>query len=190
MVKWRTGSDHSAGSKYLDQPGTYHMIVMGIDENPTKRDGGLIDNAFFRASLTVLAGTVDGQKDKTVDLLFFYPKEGSKDGGAFATKQIDRFFIATGLIQEGQTDTDVDLNLQKACGRQIVAKLELDQDGKHLRLSYADVWHVDDPACKAIPKNEESLRLLPTSQRLVGKKASKPKAAAATAKAAVDEFDI
>lgn len=176
MAKWQTGDDFSAGGKFLDQTGTYHFCITAMDENPQKKDGSLIDNAFFRAHLTALAGTVDGQKDQTVDLCFFYPKPSSKDQGAFATKQIDRFFLSTGIINENLKGQEVDIDLQAAVGRQIIAKLELDQDGKHLRLAYADVFHVDDPAVSAIPKDENALKLLPASQRMIGgkKPAAKP----------------
>ena len=37
----------------LREAGRYHCVVLGIEENPTNRDGKKIDNAVFRASLSV-----------------------------------------------------------------------------------------------------------------------------------------
>jgi hypothetical protein len=166
MAKWQTGDDWS-GSSFLDQPGTYHLAITAVDEAPAKRDGSLIDNAFFRMSVAVLAGTVPDQQDKTTDLTFFWPKPSDRDGGKFRTKQIDRCFSAAGLVTEDQKGKEVDIDLQLMVGRQVVAKLDKSQDDKYLQLSFADIYHVDDPAIKGIPKNAEALKLIPASQRRV-----------------------
>lgn len=172
-MKWQSGDDYSSGGNFLSEPGTYHLCITDIDENPTKRDGSLIDNAAFRVGLSVLDGTTEGQKEKTTDLTFFYPKPTDKDEGKFRRKQIDRFFLAAGLLAESDKGAEKEIDLSDAVGRQIVAKLEPSSNGKYLQLAFADVYHVDDPAVKDIPKSAVALRLVPSSQRKVGSQPSK-----------------
>lgn len=181
--KHTTGGDTSDGGKFLADDGTYHLLVTKMDETPTKKDGTPIDNAAFRAELAVLAGTVESQKDKVTDILFFGPKPSDKNDGAFAKKKIDRFFLAAGLAtreQLDQKDNELDIDLQQACGRQIVAKFT-SEEGKNgklmLGLSFTDIWHVDDSSCKAVPKDAESLAMLPATERWIGEKATDKKPA-------------
>lgn len=197
--KHTTGGDTSDGGKFLSDDGTYHLLITGMEEVPTKKDGAPIDNAAFRAELSVLSGTVDGQKDKVTDILFFGPKPSDKNDGAFAKKKIDRFFLAAGLAtreQLDEKDNQLEIELNDACGRQIVAKFT-SEEGKNgkpmLGLSFCDIWHIDDPKVKSIPKDAESLAMLPASDRWVGEqKAEKKKPADKTAEkkqpAAADDY--
>lgn len=160
--------DDFSGSSFLETPGVYHLVIKDVNDRPTKKGGQLIDNAAFRVDCEVLAGTTEGQEEKSIGITYFYPKSTSKDGGDFATKKIDRFFLAVGVIQEGDQGQDVNIELNDIIGRQFIAKLDYGQDGKHLEVSYTDTWHVDDKAASAFPKEPEALKLLPASQRLVG----------------------
>lgn len=179
--KHQIGDDFSGGSSFLRDPGTYHVCVVDIDENPSKRDGSLIDNAAFRAYLEVLSGTVGGQEGKSCDIIFFYPKVQSKNEGAFARKLMDRFFLAVGLVTEADKGKQLDINLQEAKGRHFIVKLEHDDEQKYLRVAYSDIFHVDDPAVKEVPKNAAAMAMN-APWRLAGAKGSavKPAASAAT----------
>jgi hypothetical protein len=168
-MKHSTGKDFKGGGKYLQEPGTYHMVVLEVTETPTKRDGTLITNAAFRATMSVLAGTVEGQEEKVYEATWFNPNQNSKDGGVFDTKKIDRFLLATDLIHERDKETEVDIDLTTAIGRQVVIRLE--KHGGYLQMQGADVFHVDDADCKSCPKKETALSLIPEKYRKVGAKA-------------------
>jgi hypothetical protein len=168
---YETGGDVTTGSTWLDQPGTYHLNIVDVDESPTNKDGRLIDNAAFRIACTVGDGTVRDQTDKTIDICFFHPKSTDKNGGAMAKKKLDRFFLAVGLLTEKQIrdKEQVSIDLQEANGRQFVAKLDKEkEDAKFLSLSFADIFHVDDPAVAAVPKYKGLLSLIAPSLRLIG----------------------
>jgi hypothetical protein len=170
-MKHRTGKDFKGGGKYLAEPGTYHMAILDVTETPTKRDGTLINNAAFRATMSVLSGTVTGQEEKIYEATWFDPRQDAKDGGAFDTKKIDRFLLATGLIHEADKESEMDINLAKAAGRQVLIRLEkrTSKDGKeYLQLQGADIFHIDDPDCKSCPKKESALSLIPASLRKIG----------------------
>jgi hypothetical protein len=184
--KHQTGDDFSTGGTFLREPGTYHVCVTELDENPAKRDGSLIDNAAFRVYFEVLTGTVKGQEEKTGDIIFFYPKLQSKNEGAFARKKIDRFLLSVGLVSEADKSKDLEVDLRQAIGRHFIVKLEHDDEQKFLQVAFADIFHVDDPAVKDIPKNAAAMAIGGT-WRLVGAKAREPAkkspSALATAKA-------
>lgn len=173
-MRHQTGNDFATGG-FLQEPGTYHFCVIDCTEEVIDAKGSIVDNAAFRASLEVLAGTSPGQEKKTCDMLFFHPKPSDKNEGAFARKKIDRFLLAVGLIEENAKGQGVDIDMTTAIGRQFVAKMEQDEKNpKYLRLSFADIFHVDDEAVKAIPKCEAMLRQIPARLRKIGAAQNKP----------------
>lgn len=172
-MKHRTGTDQSTGG-FLKEPGTYHLIVTDATEQPINKDGAIIDNAAFRLVCEVLAGTVAGQENKIVELLFFYPKPSDKNEGAFARKKIDRYLMAANLMTDEQKDADLEVDIVRTIGTQFIATLELDDTEKFLRLAFCEIYHIDDPAKKTVPKDEKALKLIASSKRRIG---SRPAAA-------------
>lgn len=162
----------TGGGNWLTLPGTYHVVVTNTDEAPTNAKGEMLDG--FRVTFQALEGTVkdeDGkftERDKTIDLVFFNGKLTDKNEGQFARQKQGRFFIATGLLTDGQLGTEVDINLEDAVGRQVVMTLE-EQDGKgdrkFLQLHFADIWHIDDPAAASYLKCAKSVKLIPAPHR-------------------------
>lgn len=159
--------DVGGSGKFLNEPGTYHLVVMKVHEGQMA-NGKPISG--FCVSMSVLAGTVEGQNEKELDLTFFNGKLDSKDKGEFARKKQAAFLIATGLMtptQLGQRGLHIDL--AKAEGRQVVATLEHDNregaEKKFLQLAFANIYHPDDPRAKEFPKNAEALNLVPADQR-------------------------
>lgn len=202
-MKHRTGGDFNTGG-FLNEPGTYHLCITDATEKPENKNGSLIDNAAFRVACEVMAGTVSGQENKSVDILFFHPKPTDKNEGAFARKKIDRFLLAVNLVSDEDKDKDLDVDIAKCVGRQFVAKLEHeDENAKFLRVAFADIYHVDDPAVKSIPKNADALKLIPSAMRKIGsqppkangngsgssKKADKP-AESKPPESAADEWNL
>jgi uncharacterized protein (DUF1800 family) len=89
-----------------------------------------------------------------------------------ARRKIDRFFVATSLMtpQQVESKAEVDIELQDAVGRQFVAKLVKEKpDSRFLSLSFADIYHVDDPAIKDCPKSKAHLALIDPAHRLASK---------------------
>lgn len=171
----QTGGDVSTGGSWLADPGTYHLCITDVQETPTNNKGELISNAAFRVACTVCDGTVPNQKDKTVDITFFNPKSTDKNEGAMARKKLDRFFLAVGLATEQQIESKAKLSidLQEANGRQFIAQLEKEkEDSKFLSLSFANLYHVDDPAVQAIPKDKAALNIIDPKLRRVGMQAA------------------
>lgn len=181
-IRHRAGGDVSTGGNWLSEAGTYHFIVTGADEQPTKRDGSPLD-AVCEVELGVLAGTTPGQEEKSFKIIFWNGKPGEEKSQAFATKKLDRFLMATNLLtrQEIEQQVQKDIELQDAVGRQLIATIEKNagNDGKErCELKFAEIYHVDDPAMKDVPKSEGSLRLIEAKHRWPG---GKPAATSKTA---------
>jgi hypothetical protein len=166
--------DFSQEGNGLREAGKYHVVVLSVEENPTNKDGKLIDNAVFRASLAVLDGTAPNQKDKQFDLIFFAPKMTHKDRGEMAKMKIWFFAnsIGCGSIVNGR----MVLDFAQAVGRQTCMDIEMqerkykDNSGAEKTahepsLVYCNVYHVDDPRVKDWPKDATALSLLPAGLR-------------------------
>lgn len=177
-------------SALLDKPGKYHCRVDWIEEEPRKGDGNMIDNALFRVHAVVLDGSVAGQRDKELNLMFFSPKMTDKDNGEMAKAKVRNFAMAIGCceIKDGQMiitfgpepgAADYDEGIERigslyAIGRQFVCEVEMDRDGKYVSLRFSNVWHVDNPAIKDVPKCRQHMALLPPALRKTAKDFAKP----------------
>lgn len=150
------------GGAFLKEPGTYHLAVLEVDEQPTSQKGELIDG--FKIDAHVLAGP---QNKKQAEITFWNPKLTDKNNGEMAKKKQARFVLATGIIQAAKPGEKVVVDLQLAKGRQFIATLSnRESNGKtYIDLNFADIWHVDDPAAPQCERNQEALKLLPASLR-------------------------
>ncbi len=161
--------DIDGQSNFLTEPGTYHAVVIAVDEAPTSKAGVLLEG--FRVEFAVLDGTVAGQKGKQFDIMFFKPKLTDKNGGEFAKRKQARFAIATGILPRAEPGKRVTVDLQQANGLQLVVELEHQKDmttgepTKFLQLAWANIYHVDDPAVAKVPKDATALSLLPDKLR-------------------------
>jgi hypothetical protein len=171
-LDYEVGEDLSAGGTRLSDPGCYHMIVTEIRVPGANKDGKPIPNSRFTVACAVGDGTVPNRKGKTVDLNFFEPSLSAKDGGAFQRKKSDRFLLSIGLLKEADLGKQVRVPIKQAVGRQFCVKLEAakDKQGKetgYLDISFADIFHVDDPEVATWPKDTAMLAHIPRSQRKV-----------------------
>lgn len=153
------------GGTFLAEPGTYHFAVMEVNEQPTAKNGTLLDG--FRVDAEVLAGP---QAKKQVELMFFAPKLTDKNNGEMAKKKQGRFVLATGILADAKPGEKVVVDLQKAKSRQFIATMAKGTDAqgnekKFLELHFADIWHVDDPSATKCELNQAALSLLPKSLR-------------------------
>lgn len=153
------------GGSFLKEPGTYHLLVMNLNEQPvSKKDSSLIDG--FKVHCAVMHGTAPNQEKKEVELMFFNPKSTDKNNGEMAKKKQRRFVDATNVKAHPIAGTNrYAVDLQEAVGQQFIATLALGDDGKFLQLNFADIWHVDDPDAKNFPKDERALGLIPAGNR-------------------------
>jgi len=192
-IDFDTPEEFGGGGQFLDAPGIYHCLVQSILNGETPK-GTAIDG--FCITLEVLAGNVEGQVGKTINLTYFNPKINDSEKKAKLTKQQrSKLFIATNLLDPSRKGQSVKISLDQAKDQQLVARFEVDDyhsgEGKtYLQIANAelDVWHVDDPNAKSCPKNEKALALIPKQLRrgpeffeAIYKKKAAPASAAAGA---------
>lgn len=177
---WSTGEDFSGGGSFLEAAGKYHMVVTDVNYPAIDNSGALMENGLFNVTMSVLAGTVPGTKDKTIRLTFFKPNLSSKDGGKFARKKVDRFLLAVGLVSPGEEGHRKSLDINQAAFRQLLIELERKEmtykdrkTGKEEKkdvtdIKFSNIFHVDDPDASDYPRDMESINLIPSTLRRIG----------------------
>jgi hypothetical protein len=174
IYQFETAEDVDLGTTYVNQEGTYHIVVTEIEDRP--QDEGGREQDYLQVSGIILAGTVATQAGRQVRLRFFPPNLNSRDQGKFAKKKLTRLFEAlsfTGPEVRGKT---VAMELDHAIGRQFVAEVERQtyevrhgkragQTAERFDLAFASIFHVDDPAVKDVPKQKTAITQLPKNLR-------------------------
>lgn len=156
---------------YLRTPGVYHFSVNRIDDQHKSREGKPFNG--LKVEVQVLAPKAE--EGKTATLSFNTPSTAAKDGGEFARRKMGCLFIATGLVKPTQLGQKVSVDLAAAIGRQVIAKVELDEkDQKYIDLSYSDIFHVDDPNALKCERNERAISQIPAAHRLKAEDFPKP----------------
>lgn len=162
----------SAGN-FLQTPGIYHFVVSHVEERAAVKDKPPLDA--IRIHATVVDGSVckDGvctEREKDVQLTIYDPKPTDKDGGAFGKKKQARAFIALSAMKPQDLGKRVKIDLTNCVGRQFIAKINVkdgDRGGKFAELSYADIYHVDDPEAAGFRKDENAIKtMIPAQFRL------------------------
>jgi hypothetical protein len=164
----------AGGGSFLDghkHAGFYHLVIEKADEGAGSGD----PDAKFECQ--VLASTVEGTEGKRYDHAFFLPDMSRDDDSIERAKKVNTaFLVAIGLMVPEDFGKDVDIDVPSAAGRQFCIQLEqkmeqnpetgsYDKGTRFLRPSFANIYHVDDPDAKQIPKNLEALKMLPPEQR-------------------------
>lgn len=152
----------------LNEPGTFHLIINKID--PGMRSDGQPDNALaFEAD--VLGGTVPGCEGKTVkETIFGMDTSKPTDAQSMTVKKLFAFLVATGLAKPSQLGEAIHFNETDAEKKQIV--IEFDYSFKKnpvtkkydiptgfIGIKFSNIYHVDDPRVKDIPKNIDALKM-------------------------------
>lgn len=166
------------GGGFLEEAGQYHVVINEVLEGQSSK-GTPIDG--ITVTFEVLAGTVKGQESKTRQESLFAPslkdvEREQRDGSpCMARKKLGALLIATNLMDPANLGKAINFEPSEMVGRQIVIKFEKqkEQDGegkytvetKYLQISYSDIFHVDDPAVAAVPKNADTLSLIPADHR-------------------------
>lgn len=159
-------ADVEAGGNFLSAEGTYHLVVLEVEMNPTsKRSSKMLRG--FKVKFSVLAGTVDGQKGKEVDLTFFDADlTKPQDQQDRNRRDQARFWIAIGLANKG--DKKISASCSAARGRHCVARLGTYNN--FLQLQFGEIYHVDDPEVASVPKDTAAIDALPADRRRIGSK--------------------
>jgi len=157
----------------LQAAGTYHVVVNDVREGESRK-GTPIDG--LTVTFEALAGTVEGQAGKTHTESFFLPTLDDKEkNAAMKLRKLTAMAVAGNIIQPDQLGQEVDIPFAQMVGQQMVVKLEqqMEKDGngeytiptKYVQVSYSDLYHVDDPAVKVVPKNSDALGLIAKTSR-------------------------
>lgn len=165
----QAGDDFS-DSQFLKTPGRYHLYVTKIESPVLDKDGRPMDWAAFKVHAEVLAGTADGQVGKTVQLTFRAPNLTHKDGGKFTQKIMDRFAIAINLLGPTDKGKRYIVDDSTAMRQQCIAHVDFseNQDGSlsdFLDLVGGEIYHVDDPAVRTLPKELRAIAQIPAALR-------------------------
>lgn len=182
-MRLKLANDFS-GSQYLHAEGSFHVTVLEVDEAPTKGQQP-VDG--FKVTFGVQAGTVDGVKGKTTSQLFESPHPAMHSEGLqrLLLARQSRFLLAVGLIQPGMEGQEVEIDLQNAVQRQCVVDLVLDnKEKRYLQINGQGIYHVDDPECAGVPKNEACLAVIAPGLRRKAASVEKAKAASSVKAAA------
>lgn len=154
--------------QFIDQPGWYHLLVNNINEEPQKNNGEVMDA--IRVETVCQAGTNPEQAKKSFSPLLFNPSEGDSDGGEFKSKIHLRLADALCLLPPASAGEEVEIDWQKAKGRQFIAlaKWGKERNGeKFMEIDGAHIYHVDDPDVAKVPKNMQAVNLMPASMRRI-----------------------
>lgn len=177
-INMQGGGDVSGGGKWLSDPGTYHVVITDATETPLKRDGNTYDGALFGVTCSVLAGTVGGQENKCVDIIFYNPEGSDTDEKrARAQKTIDKFCIAANVttLENVLAKKPYSIDVEKLKAHQLVVEFVKSNDGKYLR-SWDNFHHIDDEDVKSVPKKKEWLAVVKPQFRRTAKQPTTPTA--------------
>lgn len=157
----------------LRDAGTYHVVVNEVREGESQK-GKPIDG--LTVSFEVFDGTTKGQAGKTHTESFFLPtKKDEEKTASMKLRKLTAMAIAGNLMQPEQLGEELDIPFASMVGQQMVVKfdhqMEMDGEGKYtipskyIQVSYSDLFHVDDPAVKSVPKNADALSLIDKAHR-------------------------
>jgi hypothetical protein len=166
-------------SGFLDQPGTYHLLVENLKVGLNSKD-----EPFNGTTVEVqcLGGSVAGQEQKKVSLtLWDIDASKPEDEQKQTVKRLWAFYIATNVLQPADMQSgDVDFDEKLAIDNQLVVKLQHkqkkfvengkavwrdDPSSRFLEIAYADIFHVDDPDVASVPKNADAIAIIPKKHR-------------------------
>ncbi|MCD0459146.1 hypothetical protein [Roseiconus lacunae] len=163
-----TADDLQGESQRLDAIGKFHFAVDDIFDGVMPDGTTEMKNPGLSVRLRVLAPA--DHKDKTIGLIFGDGNMSHKDQGKFAKKKQCALLVATNVVTPAQLDGSAfSYDEQLARGMQLFGELEWgdeDDDGKkYPELAWANLYHVDDPRAKSYPRDDEALKVIPTSLR-------------------------
>jgi len=199
-----TGSDE----KYLDQPGTYHVLIKKSVEDEDSQ--GNCKEGAIAVKCEVLAGTSEDCVGRVVNLTLF-PDGGTEKMTDICQRAQQAYCFATNLLKADHFGgEEIEINVEAALNNHCFMRLELQDvkgpDGtwhkpgpdekRFLRVSYDNIYHIDDPKMAEIPRDAAAISNIDPGcrlsaevfQQLRGGGAAKPSAKATSTAAADDDF--
>jgi len=172
-MKLQTTESTQGEGGSLSVAGSFHCVITEVLEGLTKK-GKAIDG--ITVTFEVLDGTVQGCAGKSHTESFFLPTSQDNDkNSAMKLRKLTAMAIAGGVMLPKQLGQEIDIPFAEMADRQIVVKFDhqMEKDGngeytipsKYIQVSYSDLYHVDDPAIEAVPKNADALSLIPQELR-------------------------
>jgi len=159
--------DTSAGGNYLEVDCWAHVAIVAVNTSPRDKDGNARQNAIVELTMEVLAATVAGQEKKLVTEIIWGPKLDARDGGAFAKKKIARLALATGLISKGAKGKRISVDFSNLQDRQMIVQFKKSGDEKmYMGIAFADMYHVDDPEKRDVPRDQAAIGSSPGGQEV------------------------
>jgi hypothetical protein len=148
-------------SPWLRNPGTYHFLIMAQETDPLNFEK-TANIPGIKLSLGVIGGTDPTQIDKTWDVTLYKGTDQDSDKQrSLNNRRLNRLFLATCLKFEGQPGKKAVIgDTSLLVGRQFIAQVEqyTNASGKtKLSFTWDNIYHVDDPAVAAVPKNAEAI---------------------------------
>ena len=163
---FKASSDLGGESSAIKQPGTYHCQVTHAADGESTRGKPITG---VSAILSVLAGTVEGQVEKEFHLHLYDPDlQKSPSSQEWCQKKQTAYGVAINQIDPSKLGEEMNVDFGSAAeGQQLVITLEENeyQGNVKLEVSYANIFHVDDPRAAGFPKSSEALELLPAELR-------------------------
>ena len=157
------------GGNFLSEPGIYHVIITEIKDGKGPKDNP-IDG--FTFEMDILGGNVEGCSGKKHRECLFAPDMSKNESSQLSSRRkLAAFFIATNVMTPDQLGKPTKIDVPSANGMQLVIEFERQMDldestgkwdkpTKFLRIAYSNIYHVDDPDVKGIPKNEDALGMI------------------------------
>ena len=166
-----TSKDLGGEGTGLKENGNYHMFVTAMFED-TSIKGKPLKGGGFSALLTVLAGSTEGQEEKTFGLTLFNVDFTQKESAQeWARRKQTAALIAMNVLPLDKLGSGkVAVDLAAGQGHQLIINLKNEEyEGEtNLRLQYANVYHVDDPRVADLakfPRNVDALKRIEAPYR-------------------------
>lgn len=164
-----TADDLGSSGSLLQEPGFYHLLIEDIRDGKICGDQEkLIEGGGLGVRFKAIHGP---HADHHLNCIFYDPQSSHKDGGKFARKKQTALLVAANVlpIESLTSEAPVSYDENLARSQQVIAEFELgkpnDQGKRYLDISFANIYHVDDPRVKAIEKSEAHLELIPKQFR-------------------------
>jgi len=153
----------------LSKPGKYHVCITEV--RTEQKNGESIDG--FQIECDVMAGDHPEEAGSTLSLTLYNPSGDNEASRRIAKQAQTAFFIATCQIDPNALGKPCKIDLADANGRQIIIDVDRQKkkeggklvDTKYMKVNYSNIYHVDDPEVAKVPKDMETIGLIPANQR-------------------------
>ena len=121
---------------------------------------------WYHATVATFSPGRSKKGEPIIGFTLWDPKLNASDAGKlWAAKKRTNLLLAVDAMKPSQIGGRVTLgNYEEIVSRQVCLQIDLN-DGGYAELAYADIYHVDDPACEHVPKSAPDLSVIPAELR-------------------------